>query len=106
MKRCQRYGEQAALLLLDLDDLKLINDGYGHKVGDDVLRAVARAIKARVRRSDSVARLGGDEFAVLMLHADRGTTEALVATCWRRSPPARCRPVDGRSVPRQASDSP
>ncbi len=78
VKRCQRYGEQAALLLLDLDGLKLINDGYGHKVGDDVLRAVARAIKARVRRSDSIARLGGDEFAVLMLHADRGTAEALV----------------------------
>ena len=78
VKRCQRYGEHAALLLLDLDDLKLINDTHGHKVGDDVLRAVARAIEGRVRRSDSVARLGGDEFAVLMPHADRSTAEALV----------------------------
>ncbi len=78
VKRCQRYGEQAALLLLDLDDLKLINDTYGHKVGDDVLRAVARAIEGRVRSSDHTARLGGDEFAVLMSHADRRAAEALV----------------------------
>ena len=78
VKRCQRYGEHAALLLLDLDDLKLINDTHGHKVGDDVLRAVARAIEGRVRGSDSIARLGGDEFAVLMSHADRSAAEALV----------------------------
>ncbi len=78
VKRCQRYGEHAALLLLDLDDLKVINDTHGHKVGDDVLRAVARAIEGRVRGSDSIARLGGDEFAVLMSHADRSAAEALV----------------------------
>jgi diguanylate cyclase (GGDEF)-like protein/PAS domain S-box-containing protein len=78
VKRCQRYGEHAAFLLLDLDDLKLINDTHGHKVGDDVLRAVARAIEGRVRGSDSIARLGGDEFAVLMPHADRAAAEALV----------------------------
>jgi diguanylate cyclase (GGDEF)-like protein/PAS domain S-box-containing protein len=78
VKRCQRYGERAALLLLDLDGLKSINDTYGHKVGDDVLRAVARAIKGRVRGSDSVGRLGGDEFAVLVPHADRGTAERMV----------------------------
>lgn len=78
VKRCQRYGERAALLLLDLDDLKVVNDTHGHKVGDDVLRAVARAIEGRVRGSDSIARLGGDEFAVLMSHADRRATEALV----------------------------
>ena len=78
VRRCQRYGEHAALLLLDLDDLKLINDTYGHKVGDDTLRAVARAIEGRVRGSDNIARLGGDEFAVLMPHADRAAAEALV----------------------------
>ena len=79
VKRCQRYGERAALLLLDLDDLKQINDTHGHKVGDDVLRAVARTIEGRVRGSDNIARLGGDEFAVLMSHADHRATEALVA---------------------------
>jgi diguanylate cyclase (GGDEF)-like protein/PAS domain S-box-containing protein len=78
VKRCQRYGDHAALLLLDLDELKQINDTHGHKVGDDTLRAVARAIKGRVRGTDSIARLGGDEFAVLMPHADRAATVSLM----------------------------
>jgi len=47
--RCQRYGEHAALLLLDLDDFKQINDRYGHKTGDDTLKLVARTIKKRLR---------------------------------------------------------
>jgi diguanylate cyclase (GGDEF)-like protein/PAS domain S-box-containing protein len=67
--RCQRYGEHAALLMLDLDGFKDINDRHGHTAGDDVLKAVAAALTAQVRSSDLVARLGGDEFAILLAHA-------------------------------------
>ncbi|MCW2968067.1 MAG: hypothetical protein JWM71_1839 [Solirubrobacteraceae bacterium] len=66
--RCKRYGETAALLLLDLDDFKQVNDTLGHKAGDDLLCAVADAMRVRLRRTDSLARLGGDEFAVLLAH--------------------------------------
>jgi diguanylate cyclase (GGDEF)-like protein/PAS domain S-box-containing protein len=76
--RSQRYGEQAAVMVVDLDAFKAINDLHGHKVGDDTLKAIATALTRRLRETDLVARLGGDEFAVLLPHADeRGT--ALVA---------------------------
>jgi diguanylate cyclase (GGDEF)-like protein/PAS domain S-box-containing protein len=66
VERCQRYGEQAALLVLDLDDFKQVNDMHGHKTGDDLLKAVAHELELRLRGTDLVARLGGDEFAVLL----------------------------------------
>ena len=68
--RCQRYGEQAAVMVVDLDEFKAINDEHGHKVGDDTLKAIATALARRLRETDVVARLGGDEFAVLLPHAD------------------------------------
>jgi diguanylate cyclase (GGDEF)-like protein/PAS domain S-box-containing protein len=68
--RSQRYGEQAALMVIDLDDFKRVNDEHGHLVGDRTLRAVARALTRRLRQTDLVARLGGDEFAVLVPHVD------------------------------------
>ena len=52
--------------MLDLDDFKEVNDGYGHKAGDTVLTAVADVLDSRLRETDVVARFGGDEFAVLM----------------------------------------
>jgi diguanylate cyclase (GGDEF)-like protein/PAS domain S-box-containing protein len=68
--RSHRYGELAALMVIDLDAFKEVNDSYGHKVGDDTLKAVARALTRRLRESDLVARLGGDEFAVLLPHIE------------------------------------
>ena len=62
----QRYGVSAALLYLDLDDFKLINDRHGHAAGDAVLKAVASTLVRYVRASDVVARIGGDEFVVLL----------------------------------------
>jgi diguanylate cyclase (GGDEF)-like protein len=67
--RAKRYGETAAMLFVDLDGLKMINDTFGHKAGDESLIQVAQLLVGGVRRSDVVARIGGDEFAVLLTNA-------------------------------------
>jgi diguanylate cyclase (GGDEF)-like protein/PAS domain S-box-containing protein len=70
LSRCKRYDEHAALLLIDLDNFKQINDSHGHGTGDRMLKAIAETIRKRVRSSDVAARIGGDEFAVLLAHVD------------------------------------
>jgi len=68
--RSRRYGEVAGLIVIDLDDLRQLNDAYGQEAGDEALQAVARALTRRLRQTDLVARVGGDEFAVLLPHID------------------------------------
>jgi len=68
--RAERYRRGGALLLMDLDNFKQINDSYGHIWGDEVLRSAARLLRSRARSSDVLARLGGDEFALLLPEAD------------------------------------
>lgn len=66
LKQAQRHKNQLALLLLDLDRFKWINDTLGHKTGDIILQETAKRLIKSVRDSDTVARLGGDEFAIIM----------------------------------------
>jgi diguanylate cyclase (GGDEF)-like protein/PAS domain S-box-containing protein len=61
-----RYGGEAAMLLIDIDSLKDLNDTLGHACGDEMIRSVAAVVVSRMRQTDIVARVGGDEFAVLM----------------------------------------
>jgi diguanylate cyclase (GGDEF)-like protein len=71
--RVNRYDEKAAMLFVDIDGLKLINDSFGHKAGDEALIQVARLLAGAVRKSDLVARIGGDEFGILLSHADEAS---------------------------------
>ena len=64
--RAKRYGRPLAALILDLDNLKAINDQLGHQAGDEALREVANALRASLRVTDIAARYGGDEFVVLL----------------------------------------
>jgi len=69
ISRVRRYDEEAAMLFVDLDGLKLINDSFGHRAGDEALIQVAALLVKGVRKSDCVARIGGDEFAILLTNA-------------------------------------
>jgi diguanylate cyclase (GGDEF)-like protein len=70
-----RYDSGGAVLLLDLDDFKRVNDSLGHRTGDAVIRSVADLLRAQLRETDVIARLGGDEFAVLLPHAAQEQAE-------------------------------
>jgi len=65
-----RYGHGGAVLLIDLDHFKQVNDQFGHHAGDDLLKAVAVALQGRVRDTDVLARLGGDEFGIILPQVD------------------------------------
>ena len=64
--RSRRYGETLTILMLDIDFFKRINDGYGHAVGDEALRSLARVLKSELRTVDSIGRLGGEEFGIIL----------------------------------------
>jgi diguanylate cyclase (GGDEF)-like protein len=65
-----RYGGQGAVMIIDIDGLKAVNDAHGHHAGDNLIRLIAAIMRERVRATDIVARLSGDEFAVLMPQSD------------------------------------
>lgn len=80
LKHAKRSGEKAAILALDLDGFKPVNDHYGHGAGDEVLVELSNRLREEVRETDFVARTGGDEFILVLLHLDDGLGAARFAT--------------------------
>jgi diguanylate cyclase (GGDEF)-like protein/PAS domain S-box-containing protein len=78
-KSAARYGGGGAVLLLDLDNFKDVNDRFGHKAGDDLLKTVAAALRGRIRETDVLARLGGDEFGIILPQVDSEQAEIVAA---------------------------
>ena len=76
----KRYRASGALIVLDVDRLKPVNDSFGHAAGDQVLKAIAAALTRQVRASDVVGRLGGDEFALLLWNLSETDAKAKAAT--------------------------
>lgn len=76
--RCTRYGYTAAVLVMDLDELKPVNDTHGHAAGDELIRRAGDVLEAHSRDNDIIARLGGDEFGLVVTEADPRCLESLV----------------------------
>jgi diguanylate cyclase (GGDEF)-like protein len=66
LRRCQRYGGQLSIIMADVDNLKPINDNFGHRTGDMAIKRVSRKIVSCIRKIDTAARYGGDEFAIIL----------------------------------------
>ena len=79
LDHCARYGASGALLMMDLDNFKEVNDTLGHAVGDELIVSVAALLRRAIRGTDVVARLGGDEFAVILTRGDRDAVERVAA---------------------------
>ncbi|MBW2651386.1 MAG: diguanylate cyclase [Deltaproteobacteria bacterium] len=79
LAHAQRSGKKLAVMLLDLDNFKSINDSWGHNVGDEILKAVGRRLQEFLRKSDSIARMGGDEFLILLPEIDEVEDAHIIA---------------------------
>lgn len=100
--RAERTGGRFALLYIDLNGFKPINDTHGHGAGDEVLREVARRLTGALRTADTVARIGGDEFAILLMEQEdaRAASEQVAAKCSDAvSAPMELAPMEVEVVP-------
>jgi len=93
IQRRARHGESAALLLMDVDRFKEINDSLGHAAGDRVLKSIAAVVRSRARRMDALFRSGGEEFALLLTGADLRDATAVAEEL--RLAIERSSPIDG-----------
>jgi len=75
----QRNEQKLAVMMLDLDDFKVVNDTWGHAVGDELLKCMGKRLSSLLRKSDSIARMGGDEFIFLLLDIKDGINAAAIA---------------------------
>lgn len=102
LKRARRNGEHLALLCLDLDDFKDVNDSFGHDAGDRLLSEVAQRLLQCVRESDTVGRMGGDEFTVLLTNVN-GADDVIIAEQKIRAALARPFDLNGQTLSISAS---
>lgn len=79
VERIRRYPHPITVVFIDVDNFKLVNDLFGHKMGDDVLRCIAGELKSQLRSTDFIARLGGDEFALLLPSARQADAEVVIS---------------------------
>jgi diguanylate cyclase (GGDEF)-like protein len=91
MARARREQLTGAVLMLDLDDFKRVNDTFGHPAGDRTIKEIADVLRQRTRESDSLSRLGGDEFAVILPHCSpieaRTVAESIATAIREHRPP-------------------
>lgn len=103
-QRCSRFGYDAVIFMIDVDELKAVNDRFGHEKGDELIRSAGTALERSVRRTDVVARVGGDEFAILAVKCDASAAarirEHIESTLMRANAPA----TVGYSVRSEAGD--
>ena len=103
IKRAHRHEESLALVMLDLDHFKRVNDAHGHGVGDQVLQAVGELLSSCVREWDMAARLGGEEFALILPTTDRSGAREVAERVRARILELRCRTREGVEVTISAS---
>jgi diguanylate cyclase (GGDEF)-like protein len=78
ISRAERSGKEISLVMLDIDEFKLINDRYGHDVGDICLKHVVKIIQTNIRKGDWLVRWGGDEFILILFDSDEKSSERIV----------------------------
>jgi diguanylate cyclase (GGDEF)-like protein len=82
--RARRYGKSLAIVMVDVDHFKRVNDGYGHGIGDEILKLVAKILAQEVRRHDVIARYGGEEFCFLLAETNEEQARVMAERCRQR----------------------
>ncbi|HWS03745.1 MAG TPA: GGDEF domain-containing protein [Gammaproteobacteria bacterium] len=99
LAQAERHGWTLAVMFLDLDRFKIINDTHGHDIGDSVLRIIAERLKENTRSDDTVSRLGGDEFLYLLMEVPNEEDVTLIAQKLIKSIQAPCNVVKSGLTP-------